>query len=182
MSLNEVGERELRKDSAYFSFNQNRELIKCEPELVSVRELICYGLDRYERSCPWCADLHVIHSWSYSTCVSAFLTTLTLCCRAVLETRAVAAIRWDSRICEFTSCLVKFEDLRTRWLTCHLLLVVSRSHAVRRLCPVYVHAVQLHACRGGDDQRHGSQPLSAHRRPLQPLLRHLPLPLHGEWH
>ena len=54
------------------------------------------------------------------------------------------------------------------------------SHAVCSLRPVYVCAVQLHACGGEDDQRHCGQPLSAHRRPLQPLLWHLPLQIHGE--
>ncbi|TMS14638.1 Solute carrier family 35 member F2 [Larimichthys crocea] len=55
---------------------------------------------------------------------------------------------------------------------------ISHLHAVCNVRPVYVCTVQLHACSGEDDQCYCSQPLSAHCRPLQPLLRPFPLPLH----
>uniref|UniRef100_A0A3B4A3I3 Solute carrier family 35 member F2 n=1 Tax=Periophthalmus magnuspinnatus TaxID=409849 RepID=A0A3B4A3I3_9GOBI len=51
---------------------------------------------------------------------------------------------------------------------------------VRAVCPLHVCSVQLHACGGKADQCHSGQPVLAHRRPLQPLLWTLPLPLHGQ--
>uniref|UniRef100_A0AAQ4PLB7 Solute carrier family 35 member F2 n=1 Tax=Gasterosteus aculeatus aculeatus TaxID=481459 RepID=A0AAQ4PLB7_GASAC len=98
---------------------------------------------------------------------------------AALETRAVAAIKWDLCICKFDvlAPLNASALERARWRLANVRPVVSCSRAVCGLRSVHVRAVQLHARGGEDDQRHGGQPLPAHRRPLQPLLWPLLLPL-----